>query len=126
MNKEYVFALTDEHKLWRNSDNHEEHFVELNFNFTRPLAHAEQNKAITHFMNGLVQFNLTEAYIIYTVDFCNPEMMILTFRNLQVDMQRGLLQIIIEFRKLFPVKPPKVLFDIHNPPPLQASKSVLD
>ncbi|MDM8521492.1 hypothetical protein QUF64_15705 [Anaerolineales bacterium HSG6] len=93
----------------QNADNLEERFVEFNFQFTRPLTPQERNQAIYHFLAGLTELNGLHLYVIYSVDFTANNRLQLTFRNISLDRNRILLQIMVKFKEIYPVQPAKIL-----------------
>ncbi len=109
--KEYHFVMNDQIKLWRNPANYEQSFIDLLLKFTRPLSIEEKYQAIAHFINGFQRLNLTQTYSICKVDFSAPDYLELTVQTIALDHERALLQLVIEFRKKFPIMPPQPLFD---------------
>ncbi len=112
--KKYIFALTEGRKIWQNGDNENEHFTDLNFNFTRPLNPTERQAAIAHFVEGLSRLEVTDNYAICAIDFFEPTFLQITLQSLALDRSRALLRLIVEFRQKFPVKPAQTLVDIFD------------
>ena len=114
MKKAYLREVSDQIKLWRNADNPREHFLELNIKFTRSLDHTERNQAIAYFVAGLDQLDATAKYVIYMIDFSKPDFLQLIFQHVALDRTRAWLQLLVEFRKKFPVSPAKRLMDLND------------
>lgn len=109
MKKKYTATYLDTFKIWQNADNLEECFTEYNFRFTRPLTPEERNKAIYHFLAGLTELDGLHLYAIYSVDFTQTDKLQLTFRNIALDRNRILLQLMVKFKKTFPVQPAEIV-----------------
>jgi hypothetical protein len=109
MKKRYTMTYSDTIKVWQNADNLEEVFTEYNFRFTRPLTPKERNEAVYHFLAGLVELDGLHLYAIHSVDFSEVDKLQLNFRNIAVDRNRILFQLMVKFEERFPVQPAEVL-----------------
>ncbi|MDM8520124.1 hypothetical protein QUF64_08760 [Anaerolineales bacterium HSG6] len=107
MKKEYRFAMNDQIKLWRNADNPDQHFVDLNFRFMRLLTDEERNEAVSYLVTRLQELQMQTSYVIYTVDFSKADFLQLTLRHIALDNSRLLTQLVAGLKKRFPVSPPK-------------------
>lgn len=99
--------MNDQIRLWRNADASEQHFVDLNFRFRRPLTDEERNKAIFYLVSCLQETGLKTNYVIYTVDFSKTDYLQLTLQHIAVDNSRLLVQLVAGLKKQFPVYSPK-------------------
>ncbi|MDM8518694.1 hypothetical protein QUF64_01500 [Anaerolineales bacterium HSG6] len=106
MKRENFFAPNDQATIWRNADNPSEQFTDYNIRFTRPLTPEERNQVLAHFINGLVEFEVTDKYTLYKVDFSKPDALQLTFQTLALDDSRSLGYLFVTFKQKFPVAPP--------------------
>jgi hypothetical protein len=107
MKKKYFYSSLGSFKGWQNADNLAEVFTEYNFRFTRPLTPKERNEAVYHFLAGLVELDGLHLYAIHSVDFLEVDKLQLNFRNIAVDRNRILFQLMVKFKERFPVQPAK-------------------
>ncbi|MDM8527279.1 hypothetical protein QUF58_03615 [Anaerolineales bacterium HSG24] len=107
MKKEYRFAMNDQIKLWRNADNPDQHFVDLNFRFMRPLTDEERNEAVCHLVARLQELQTQTSYVIYNIDFSKTDFLQLTLRHIALDNSRLLTQLVAGLKERFPVSSPK-------------------
>lgn len=110
MQKEYLPSFNDQWKLWRNTENPKETFVELNLSFTRPLSYEEKNQIVLYVFIGMEKYNILTKYGVYSIDFTTSDFIQLTYKVIDVDRERALLQLLVDCRKQFPIKSPTSLF----------------
>jgi len=110
MERKDLFTPNDQTSVWRNADNPSEQFRDFNITFTRNLTPEERNQALAHFINGLKEFEVTNYYTIYKVDFSRPNSLLLTFRLLAIDTSRSLGYLFVTFKEKFSVAYPSKTF----------------
>ncbi|MDM8532399.1 hypothetical protein QUF63_14590 [Anaerolineales bacterium HSG25] len=91
-----------------------EQFIDYDIKFTRPLTPEERNRALAHFINGLVEFEVTTKYSLYKADFSKADFLQLTFQSLELDQDHALGYLFVTFKQKFPVAPSKSYIDYDN------------
>jgi hypothetical protein len=112
--KKIADAYDDQFIPWHYERKPEEPYVDISLEFTRPLTPHEHHRAVAHFVNGLDRLEVTKNYVIRRINFSKQGKLKMTFSHIEVDETQALLQLLIEFRKEFPVKPPKPLYDLES------------
>jgi len=106
MRRKNFFVPNDTMSIWHNADNPSEQFIDYNIGFTRALTPEERNGALAHFINGLVEFEVTTKYALYKANFSKVDFLQLTFQTLELDQDHALGYLFVTFKQKFPVAPP--------------------